>query len=52
MMAEAGGSTFGQEGYGTAYNTTEEDTSPLTKSIVMYAERATQAELKVSELES
>ena len=54
MLAEAGGSTFGQEGYGTAYNSMEaaDDTASLTESIVQYAERASMAESKVSELES
>ena len=45
---------MGQEGYGTggAYSAIDDDLSSLAESIVQYAERATQAEGKVDELES
>ena len=54
MLAANGGTTMGQEGYGTggAYNAIEDDGSSLAESIVQYVERATTAEGKVSELES
>ena len=44
---------MGQEGYGTggAYNAIDDDRSSLAESILQYAERATQAEGKVNELE-
>ena len=44
---------MGQEGYvtGGAYNAIEDDGSSLAESIVQYAERDTQAEGKVNELE-
>ena len=54
MLAANGGTTMGQEGYGTggAYSAIDDDGSSLAESIVQYAERATQAEGKVNELES
>ena len=54
MIAANGGKTMGQEGYGTggAYSVIDDDGSSLAESIVQYAERATQAEGKVNELES
>ncbi len=52
MLAEAGGSIFVQEGYGAAYNITDDDNGSLAESLVKYAERASVAEAKVSELES
>jgi hypothetical protein len=55
MLAEGSGTTIGQEGWGAAYNaigTNDEDNQSLTESIVKYAERATLAESKVSDLES
>ena len=44
---------MGQKGYGTggAYSAIYDDGSSLAESIVKYAERATQAEGKVNELE-
>jgi hypothetical protein len=52
MVREGGGSTFGQEGYGTAYNSiVTDDNSSLVESIIQYAECATVAESKVSALE-
>ena len=52
MLAANGGTTMGQEGYGTggAYNAIEDDGSSLAEIIVQYAERATQAEGKVNKL--
>ena len=53
LLAEGGGTTLGQEGYGGAFqmvNTLEDDAS-LTETIVKYAEMATMAESKVSNLE-
>ena len=52
-IAEGGGTTLGQEGYGTSFNATEgtTDNSSITESIVRYAERATAAEGKVQALE-
>ena len=54
MLAANGGTTMGQEGYGTGgeYNAIDDDGSPLAESIVQYADRATHAEGKVSELVS
>ena len=52
-IAEGGGKTLGQEGYGTSFNATEgtTDESSITESIVRYSERATAAEGKVQALE-
>ena len=52
MLAAGGGTTMAQEGYSGAYNVVEDDASSLAESIVQYAERATTAESKVSDLES
>ena len=54
MLAINGGTTMGQEGYGTggAYSAIDDDGSSLEESIVQYAERATQAEGKANKLES
>ena len=55
MLAENTGTTMGQEGYGAggAFNAiADDDASTLAETIVNYAERATAAESKVSELES
>ena len=54
MLAENGGTTMGQEGYGTggAYSVIDDDGSSLAESIVQYSERDTQAEGKVNKLES
>ena len=43
MLAANGGTTMGQEGYGTsgAYSAIDDDGSSLEESIVQYAERAT-----------
>ena len=45
---------MGQEGYGTggAYSAIDDNVSSLAESIVHYEDRATQAEVKVNELES
>jgi hypothetical protein len=52
LLRESGGTTMGQEGYGAAYNATEEtEDSSLAESIVKYAERATSAERTVADLE-
>jgi hypothetical protein len=53
LLAEGGGTTLGQDGYGGAFHATESttDDASLTESIVRYAERATAAEGKVTELE-
>jgi hypothetical protein len=53
LLAEGGGTTLGQDGYGGAFHATESttDDTSLTESIVRYAERATAAEGKVTELE-
>ena len=52
MLAANGGTTMGQEGYGTggAYNVIEDDGSSLAETIVQYAERASTAEAQVSDL--
>ena len=54
MLAANGGTTMGQEGYGTggAYSAVEDDGSSLAKTIVQYAERTSTAEAHVSDLES
>jgi hypothetical protein len=55
MLAEGSGTTMSQEGWGAAYNaigSNNDDANSLTESIVKYAERATLAESKVSDLES
>ena len=54
MLAVNGGTSMVQEGYGTGgeYSAIDDDGSSLAESIVQYAERATQAEGKVNELES
>ena len=54
MLAANGGTTMGQEGYGTggAYSAIDDNVSSLAESIVYYEDRATQAEVKVNELES
>ena len=53
LLDESGGPTLGNAGYSGAFNaTTDDDTTSLTESIVQYAERATAAESKVSDLES
>ena len=54
MLAANGGTTMGQEGYGTggAYSAIDDDGSSLAERIVQYAERATQDEGKVNKLES
>ena len=53
LLAEGGGTTIGQEGYGTELNVTEAtmDELSITKSVVCYSERATTAEGKVQGLE-
>ena len=52
MFAANGGTTMGQEGYGTggAYNAIEDDGLSLAEIIVQYAERSTQAKGKVDKL--
>jgi len=53
LLLEGGGTTFGHEGYGSAYNATEaDDSTSLAESIVRYAERATIAESKAADSES
>ena len=53
LLAEGGGTTLGQEGYGGAFHMADvmDDDTSITESIVKYAERATMAESKVSNLE-
>ena len=53
MLAEDSGTTIHQEGYGTAFHAEEtmSDEETFTETIVKYAERASQAESRVSELE-
>ena len=53
MPTANGGTTMGQEGYvtGGAYSAIYDNGSSLEEIIVQYAERATQAEGKVNELE-
>ena len=53
-LATNGGTPMGKEGYVTcgAYSVIHDNMSSLAESIVQYAERATQAEGKVNELES
>ena len=51
MLRKAGGSTVGQEGWGGAFNATDneaDDNSLLLDSITRYAERAMAAEGEVS----
>ena len=45
VLAEGGGTTLGQEGYGTAFNATEvtTDYSEIKESILQYTEHATEA---------
>ena len=54
ILTTNGGTTMVQEGYGTGgeYSVIDDDGYSLADSIVQYAERATQAEGKVNELES
>ena len=54
MLAANGGTTMGQEGYGTggAYSAIDDDGSSLEESIVQYADRATHEEVKGNEVES
>ena len=53
MLAEGAETKMRQEGYGTAFNAVENLSykESLTETIVKYAERASLAESKVSELE-
>ena len=53
MLAANGGTNMGQDGYGTgmAYSAIDDERSSSAESIVQCAERATQAEGKVNELE-
>ena len=53
-LAAKGGTTMGQEGYGTGgvYSAIDDDGSSLAESIIQYSERATQADIKVNELET
>ena len=53
MLAEGAGTTIQQEGYGTAFHTDEtmSDEESLTEIIVKYAEHASMAKSRVSELE-
>ena len=48
MLAANGGTTMGQEGYGTggAYSAIDDDGSSLEESILQYADRATHEEVK------
>jgi hypothetical protein len=55
MLAEGSGTMMSQEGWGAAYNaigTNDDDKNSFAESTVSYAERATAAKSKVSELES
>ena len=53
MLAANGGTTLGQEGYGTgrSYNSMDDDGSSLVERILQYTERSTQAEGEVNALE-
>ena len=53
MLTEGSCTTIHQEGYGTAFHSEEamRNEESLTKTIVKYAERASQAESRVSKLE-
>ena len=55
LLAEGAGVKTGEEGYPTAFHTTNisdgDDTSSLAESVVRFAERASEAELKVGALE-
>ena len=53
MLTEGLGTTIHQEGYVTAFHAEEtiSDEETLTETIVKYAERASQAESRVNELE-
>ena len=53
LLVEGGGTTLGQEGYGTVFNATEStmEESSINESIFCYAERATSAEGNVQALE-
>ena len=50
ILAANGGTTMGQDGYGTGgrYSAIDDDGSSLAESIVQYAERAPQAEGKLN----
>ena len=54
LLAEGHGTTLAQEGYVTMFHATEDTNknASLTESIVEYAERATVAERKMSNLEN
>ena len=54
MLAANGGTTMGKSGYGTdgAYSAIDDDGSSISEIKLKYAERSTQAEGKVHELES
>ena len=55
LLAEGAGVTTGDEGYPTAFHTTNasdgDDRSSLAESVVRFAERTSEAELKVGALE-
>ena len=53
MLTEGLGTTIHQKGYGTAFHAKEtmSDEETLTENILEYAERASQAESRVSKLE-
>ena len=55
LLAEGAGVTTGDEGFPTAFhatnNTDTDDTSSLAESVVRFAERASEAQVKVGTLE-
>ena len=51
MLVAGGGTSIGMAGCGTGFSAVEDDAGLLAESIVQYAERASMAEGKVSDLE-
>jgi len=52
MLREGGDPSIQQEGYGSAFMGIDEDGESIVESIVKYAERATPADAKMTEMES
>ena len=54
QITKTGGTTVGQEGYGTAMNNAEDltDGDSLTEAVKKYVERATQAEERMAQMEA
>ena len=54
QLTKMGGTTMGQEGYGTAMHATEDlsDGELMTEAVTKYAERDTQAEERMAQMEA